>query len=325
MREAHFVKINKQKWLKFESYLSNKGDLPPIDLSNLYLELTDDLSFAQTFYPHSPTSIYLNQLAVKAHQKIYVTKIEAKSTILDFYMRKFPLMFYKFLPQLAFSFCFFLFFVLVGVYSSATEGVFVRSILGDAYVNMTLENIEKGDPMAVYKKMERVEMFLGITINNIQVALKAFSMGIFLGFGTLYILMSNAVMLGSFQYFFYEQGILWESARTIWIHGTIEISVIIVAGCGGIVLGNSLIFPGTYSRLDSFKIGVKSGLKILLSTLPFFVVAGFLEGFITRITDMPDSISLLIIIGSLCTIIFYYVIYPIKLNIQTKNEQLHRI
>ena len=117
-------------------------------------------------------------------------------------------------------------------------------------------------------------------------------------------------MLGSFQYFFYEKGLLWESARTIWIHGTIEISVIIVAGCAGLVLGNGLLFPGTYTRLESFKRGVKNGLKILVSTIPFFVIAGFLEGFVTRHTEMPDWLAVLIIGGSLSLVIYYYVIYP---------------
>ena len=78
------------------------------------------------------------------------------------------------------------------------EGDFVRSILGDSYVNMTLENIDRNDPMAVYKQQGEFNMFLGITINNIKVALFAFAYGIFFGIGTIYILMQNAIMLGSF-------------------------------------------------------------------------------------------------------------------------------
>ena len=157
-------------------------------------------------------------------------------------------------------------------------------------------------------------MFLGITINNIRVALMAFAYGILFGIGSLYIMMQNAIMLGSFQYFFYDKGLLWESARTIWIHGTIEISVIIIASCAGLVLGNGMLFPGTYTRLESFKRGIKSGLKILMSTIPFFIIAGFLEGFVTRHTEMPDWLAIFIIGLSLFVIIFYYVIYPRQLH-----------
>lgn len=130
-------------------------------------------------------------------------------------------------------------------------------------------------------------------------------------------------MLGSFQYFFFEQGIGWESVRTIWIHGTIEISVIIVAGCAGLVLGNSILFPGTYTRLQSFVRGAKDGLKIIISTIPFFIIAGFLEGFVTRQTQMPDWLAIFIICSSLYLIVYYYILYPIKLNKQLKNTLLN--
>jgi len=127
-------------------------------------------------------------------------------------------------------------------------------------------------------------------------------------------------MLGSFQYFFYDKGLLWESVRTIWIHGTIEISVIIVAGCAGLVVGKGLLFPRTYTRLQSFINGVKEGLKIVISTVPFFIVAGFLEGFVTRQTQMPDWLAISIILISLALIVYYYIIYPIQLH---KKEIKH--
>ena len=82
-----------------------------------------------------------------------------------------------------------------------------------------------------------------------------------------------------------------------------------------------MLFPGTYTRLESFIRSVKNGLKILISTIPFFIIAGFLEGFVTRHTEMPDWLAILIISGSLALILFYYVYYPILLN---KKEQLKK-
>ncbi|WP_340066726.1 stage II sporulation protein M [Ascidiimonas aurantiaca] len=314
MREAAFVKQNKDKWLIFESVLKNKEQITPGKLADLYIEVTDHLSYARTFYPNSKTTAYLNSLASLAHQNIYKTKKENKNRIISFWKEEFPKEFYHYRKALLFSFLVFMTFTIIGAYSAATDGDFVRAFLGDNYVNMTLENIEQGDPMAVYKQQSEINMFLGITINNIKVALTAFALGIFTGIGTVVLLMQNGLMLGSFQYFFYDQGLLWESVRTIWIHGTIEISVIIIAGCAGIVLGNGILFPGTYTRLESFKRGVKAGLKILVSTIPFFMVAGFLEGFVTRHTEMPDWLAITIIGLSLFVIIYYYVIYPFKLN-----------
>lgn len=321
MREAAFVRQNKDKWTRFERALQNNALTTPDELSSLYLEVTDHLSYAQTFYPQSNTLRYLNTLASKAHQRIYKTKRESSHRLISFFTKEFPREFYFHQKQLLLAFLIFVIFTAVGSFSAASDGTFVRTILGDAYVNMTLENIENKDPMAVYKEMEEIDMFLGITINNIRVALIAFVLGIFYGVGTVFLLMQNAVMLGSFQYFFYEKGLFWESVRTIWIHGTIEISVIIIAACAGLVVGKSILFPGTYMRSTSLVKGVKSGLKIVISTIPFFIIAGFLEGFVTRHTEMPDWLAISIILISFTGILFYYVFYPIYLNYKNSNEQ----
>jgi uncharacterized membrane protein SpoIIM required for sporulation len=121
-------------------------------------------------------------------------------------------------------------------------------------------------------------------------------------------------MLGCFQYFFYEQGLLRESFLAIWIHGTLEISAVIVAGAAGIAMGNGWLFPGTYTRTESFKRSARRGAKIIVGTIPIFVIAGFLESFVTRHTGLHDGIRLTIIGLSLFFVIFYYLYYPWKIN-----------
>ncbi len=59
MRESAFTHQNKEKWLLFEELLKSKTVNPQV-LSDLYVKITDDLSFAKTFYPESKTSRYLN-------------------------------------------------------------------------------------------------------------------------------------------------------------------------------------------------------------------------------------------------------------------------
>jgi uncharacterized membrane protein SpoIIM required for sporulation len=138
-------------------------------------------------------------------------------------------------------------------------------------------------------------------------------MGVVLSFGTAFILLQNGIMLGAFHYLLYEYDLLGEAMLTIWIHGTIEISAIILAGGAGLVMGNSILFPGTYTRMQSFRQGVLRGMKLAVGLVPMFIIAGFLEGFVTRYTGMPLWLSLIIILGSLAFMIWYVVIYPITL------------
>ena len=89
-----------------------------------------------------------------------------------------------------------------------------------------------------------------------------------------------------------------------------EDSAIAVFWTLGMALGNGWLFPGTYSRLESFRRGAKRGLKIVIGTVPVFIMAGFIEGFITRHTELPDMLRLGIILTSLAFIIFYYIYLP---------------
>ncbi|NNK81899.1 MAG: stage II sporulation protein M, partial [Flavobacteriaceae bacterium] len=224
------------------------------------------------------------------------------------------------------AFIIFTVFTSIGVISAANDGEFVRSILGDNYVNMTLENIEKGDPVAVYKSGSNWGSFIGITINNLKVGIIAFVLGVFGGIGTVYVLFKNCIMLGSFQYFFYEKNVFWESVRGIWIHGSMEIFAIIIEAAAGLILGASILFPRTFSRLESFKQGAKTGVKILISTFPFTFAAGFLEGFVTRYSNiMPNFLSVGIIIITLSIIAYYYLIYPFKVFNTLKNESINAL
>lgn len=314
MREASFVKQNKEKWIGFENALDNNVKINPDDLASYYIQLTNDLSYAQTYYPESKTLLYLNSLASQAHQKIYITKKESKNKIISFWRDEFPLFFYQYHKTLLYTFLIFMAAVTIGAVSTINDDSFVRLILGDAYVNMTIENIEKGEPMAVYKSGSNIGSFLGITINNIRVAIIAFALGALFSVGTIYVLFSNGIMLGAFITFFYNYGIL-EKTSTVWLHGTFEISVIVIAGCAGLVMGNSFLFPKTYSRRVAFMKGAKDGLKIVVSTIPFFIIAGFIEGFITRYGEqMPWFIAYGIIFLSLFIIVYYYIIYPIALQ-----------
>ncbi len=313
MREVTFLKKNAKKWKEVETFLASKESVNPDKLADLFIQLTDDLSYSRTFYPGSKTTQYLNSITAKVHQSIYKSKKERKERFIRFWKYEAPLLFYKHRTEIIISFGIFLIALLIGVVSSAGDSGFVRLIMGDSYVNMTLENIDKGDPMAVYKKMNGVDMFLGITFNNIRVSFIAFMFGLLISFGTAWILISNGIMLGAFQYFFHIHDLLFESVLVIWIHGTLEISSIIIAGAAGLVLGNSILFPGTYSRRQSFRMGAKEGLKMIVSLIPIFIIAGFLESFVTRHTGMPVFLSLTIIIGSLAFVIWYFIIYPSKI------------
>lgn len=323
MREVAFIKQNKQKWLDFEQAIFGKAKKNPDELASLYIHLVNDLSYAQTYYPKSKTVVYLNHLASITYQKIYKTKREDTNRLVHFFKTEVPLIVYNHRRYVLYSFIICGLFTAIGVISAINDQEFVRLILGDDYVNMTLENINKGNPVAVYKGGSNWGSAIGITANNLKVGAYSFLLGIFAGLGTLFVIMNNFIMLGSFQYFFYEHGVFWESVRGIWIHGSMEIFAIVIEGAAGFILGAGILFPKTYSRMASLKIGFKNGLKIFVSTMPFTFAAGMLEGFVTRYSpDMPRALNLLIILGTLAIISYYYLVYPFVVNKKIKKQHV---
>lgn len=321
MREVYFIKQNKEKWLGIEEVIQGKIKKNPDDLSSLYINLINDLSFAQTYYPKSNTTVYLNHLSSQIFQKIYKTKRVEENRMLYFFKTEVPLLVYEYRRYLLYAFVFFILFTSMGVLSAVYDKDFANIILGESYVNTTIENIKAGNAVGVYQSGSTWGSTIGITLNNIGVGAKMYLYGIFGGIGSLYILLSNSVMLGSFQYFFYDYGALKDSARGIWLHGVFEIFAMVVEAMCGLILGTSILFPKTLSRFESLKIGLKNSFKIFLSTIPFTICAGIIEGYITRhALKMPEFLNLIIIFGCLTIIGFYYFVYPFMVNKKLNNN-----
>lgn len=325
MKEFTFIRNNIDKWQRAEIIISDADSQSPDRLAEVYTDLTSDLAFAQTHYPDSRITIYLNKLSSVLHNSIYRNKREKWTRILTFWTQEVPLVMYDARKLLLASFLIFLISMLIGVMSQCFDHDFCRIILGDYYVDMTLDNIAKGKPMAVYDSDGELNMFLGITFNNIRVSFMMFVSGILTTIATGACLFQNSVMLGCFETFFAQRGLLYESFLAVFLHGTLEISAIIIAAAGGLAIGNGWLFPGTYSRLVSFRRGAKRGLKIVAGTVPVFILAGFIEGFVTRHTEVPDAIRLAFILLSLAFVIGYFVILPQIRYRQRKKDSIIEI
>ena len=310
MREKDFVEQNKEIWGRFEQLISKTSDGHPDEMSELYNQITNDLSYARTYYDKRSIRVYLNQLAKTVYLQLYKHRRGRLKNFRRFWTDDLPLALYRARKDLNISLIFFLVSMAIGVLSSIHDPEFAKVILGERYVNMTEENIAKGEPMAVYASDGEVNMFFRITFNNIIVAFRTYILGAFFGVGTLVIMLYNGIMVGTFQYFFVERALFQESFLTIWMHGALEISAIVIAGGAGLTLGRGILFPGTLPRLQSFQIGARRSVKIILGLIPIFITAGFIEAFFTRLTEMPDILRGSFIVMCFAFIGLYFWWYP---------------
>ncbi len=320
MRETQFIRQNQEEWAELERVLQGQR-ADPEKLSRLFVKATDDLSYSRTYYPNRSVRVYLNFLAQRIFLRIYRRATPPQSRFVWFWQAELPRLVYEHRAVFGLSLAVFLLFFGVGMLSCAMDDEFLAIILGSDYVEMTRANIASGDPMAVYKQMGTFDMFYQITLNNLMAALITFAGGLFFGLGTFLALIYNSVMVGAFQYFFVEQGLFWESFLTIWIHGTLEISSLVIAASAGMILAKGLVFPGTYTRAQAFQRSARAGVKVFLGTLPIFIVAAFFEGYLTRHTELPDAVRALFILLCATAVFFYFVWYPYYRHRRGLHEQ----
>jgi uncharacterized membrane protein SpoIIM required for sporulation len=309
MKETRFIEQNQDKWKELEDMLkANQRDSDK--LSDLFIQVTDDLSYAHTHYPRRVVRVYLNQLTQSVFGQLYRKTSSQKNQIITFWKTDLPLSLYYGRKALLFSLILFLLSFAIGVVSSVYDPDFASSILSSGYIEETEKNIAENDPMAIYKDEYAIEMFFRIAVNNLGIAFRTFLSGLILGVGTVGVLVYNGVMVGVFQYFFIERGLFVDSALTIWMHGTFEISAIVIAGGAGLMLGRALVFPGTFTRLQSLRIASRSGIRVILLVGVMLFVAAIIETFVTRYTSIGDAIRFVLILMMFALVIFYVVIYP---------------
>jgi uncharacterized membrane protein SpoIIM required for sporulation len=309
MKETQFIQQNKDKWSEFEQVL-NDPHKDPDKLHDVFIQITDDLSHARTFYPSRSVRAYLNGVAQLIFTDIYNRKKSPLSRLRYFFTDELPQVVYESRWSFFWAIVFFLLSFSIGYFSSMKDPEFLRTILGDSYVEMTVENIKKGDPMAVYKSSGRFDMTMGIMENNMRVTLMYFILGIFAGVGSVAMMMYNGIMLGSFLQFFDQNRLLGEANLTVWMHGTLEISAIVIGTAAGITMGRGLLFPGTYTRLQAFQMSARRAIKIMVGVMVMLFFAAIIEGNLTRHTEAGGGFRGGFIALNVLFLIFYYGFLP---------------
>jgi hypothetical protein len=147
VREALFIKKNKDRWLKNQHMPSEDPDEMAAD----FTQLVDDLAYAKTFYPSGKVTSYINSQASKIYLDIYKNRKEESNRLITFWKYDLPLTIRRHHKVVLFSFVFFCIFFAIGFFVSQQDDQMARSIFGDEYVEHTQDNIANGNPFGIYE------------------------------------------------------------------------------------------------------------------------------------------------------------------------------
>ena len=322
MREALFIKKNKDRWQRIQQQQASDPDEMAAD----FTQLVDDLAYAKTFYPSGKVTHFINAQASKIYLDIYKNRKEESNRLISFWKYDLPLTIRKHQGVVLFSFIVFVIFFAIGFFTSRQDDEVARGFFGSNYVEETQENIDNGNPFGIYETGNSLLNWIGIMINNIKVGLIMFTSGLFCGIPTIYKLCETSAMVGIFDQFFAARGFGVDFWLVVFVHGTLEITALILSAAAGIVLGKSFLFPGTIRRIDAFKQGAKDGVKIMIGLMPIFALAAFFEGFITRLYNDVSWLTTGVCALSVIFVVWYFIIWPIrlskKLSVQLNEEEV---
>ena len=290
MTPAKFLEIRGPAWDRLEEILRAAGRRGPAGLSEetlhelarLYPGVAVDVARARLLGLDDRTRGRLNQLAIGAHGLLYRRRHRRPlQAARRFFAWEYPRLFRHLWAYIVLA------TVVMGVPAVAAY-VAVRMRPATAYVLMPAgldadeaDEVTAGDVSERYRRIPKPLMDSFITTNNISVAFNAFALGIFVGIGTAYVLVINGVMLGTFFGHFANHGLTYTSCSFIIPHGALEIFAIVVSAGAGLRLGLSLAAPGRLTRRASLRQGAREAVRLVLGTIPMFVVAGAIESVIT--------------------------------------------
>ncbi|MFZ9394430.1 MAG: stage II sporulation protein M [Erythrobacter sp.] len=140
--------------------------------------------------------------------------------------------------------------------------------------------------------------------NNAGVAILAFALGFAFGIPSLMLLMHNMALLGAMLWLFAGQGLTWEFAAWLSVHGTTELFAILLAGAAGLHIGRSMAFPGDRSVLAAAQASGRRSAVVMTGVVLMLVIAALLEAFPRQLVSA--SLDRLVIGGSMLVLWLVY-------------------
>ncbi|MBV9895292.1 MAG: stage II sporulation protein M [Chloroflexi bacterium] len=259
-------------------------------LGREYRQVISDLAIARRDFPDDQLTVWLNGLASRAHLRLYRAPAGSWKRLGRFFWSDFARRVRAARRYLAVSAL-----LLFGPALVAYLAALLDPTLRDALVPEQYRSIMEGGRTWTDIEPElRGGMATVIFTNNIQVAFVGFAGGVLFGLGTVYVLVSNGLMLGSLlgaAQFYGVAPLLW---AFISPHGYLELTCIVIAGAAGLMLGDALLRPGLLLRREALARAARRAVELALGAAPVLVVAGLIEGFISPNADVPIAVKIAI-------------------------------
>jgi uncharacterized membrane protein SpoIIM required for sporulation len=299
MTPEQFAARRQAGWAELERHVAQarRGALrsvPAADLQRfgvLYRHAASDLAIARRDFPDQPVTEYLNGLCGRAHPLLYRGQPVRPSALPRFYASVLPRTVRAAGPYIAASLALSLAGVLAGWLAVRLRPDLAATLIPDSLFDRMARGEVSG---GIGDAPVAASLIIG---NNVKVALLCFCGGVLVGIPTALTLLANGWVLGTLASSIHRDGIDYRFWAYIVPHGVIELSVIVLAGATGLMVGDAILRPGLLSRGDALVAVALRAVTLCVGVASLLVVAGLLEGFVSP-SDLPAPAKYAIGAGS---------------------------
>jgi uncharacterized membrane protein SpoIIM required for sporulation len=283
MDVERFVSERRAGWDELEALVRQAGTRPQrlgadrlLRLGARYRAASADLALARRLFPSDPVARRLERLVTDARQCVYAAEPRRRSVtgfLATGYWRRVSER-----PMALAAAALLLFgpMALAAGWAvddpAAAIGVVPAEFQGAA---------EPGGSPAELTTGQEAALSSSIYTNNIGVTFLVVAGGLLLGLGSAAVAIFNGGFIGAIIGLTIENGSSESLLRFVLPHGLLELSCIVVCTAAGLRLGRAIVEPGDLTRGASLRREAGPAMEIVLGTMPWLVLAGVIEGFIS--------------------------------------------
>lgn len=282
MVSTRWLEKRKPYWARLEELVQRSGrgvgalshnELQELGL--LYRQTASDLATVREDITSKQLAAYLNQLLGRSHNLIYMGRKPRVSGIVGFYLETYPREFRKTLPQTLLAFAIFVVAGIAACLVTLHDPGFANRLLGPQMMETIEQRKMWTNSIVTIKPLASS----GIMTNNLTVAFTTFAMGITGGLGTIWMMMTNGLLIGVIGAATWRAGMALQLWSFVAPHGVLELPAIFIAGGAGLEIARGMLFPGLLPRRESLAQAGGRAAKLIMGTIPLLIVAGVIEGF----------------------------------------------
>ncbi len=250
----------------------------------LYRQLLHDHALASARYPGTAMARRLARLVLAGNHFLQRDTGEHVPGLGSFFSRTFPDAMRRIAPLVAVTAAFFVVSGLFG-FSLAT----VEPALGTSFLSPeVVEDLKRGQlwTESIFSVVPGSVASSFIATNNLSVAITAWAGGMVAGLGAVYVVLLNGLMLGAVVATTARYAMAAPLAEFIAAHGPLELTLIVISAAAGLAVGKALVVAADRPRVELLSEAGRDALVVLLGCLPWIVVLGVVEGYISPAPEL---------------------------------------